>query len=115
MKDPQHIEIDGKRYVVVEEDRYRRLVDLSELPPLPTADRRGNYPAIEYARASIARSIILERKSLGLSQQQLARLAGVRQETISRLESGKHTATPRTVEKIDKALTKAAKRRKRTG
>jgi len=115
MNQPQTIEINGKRYVVVEEDRYQHLIDLSELPSLPDADKYGNYPAIEYARASIARSIILDRKALGLTQQELARLAGVRQETISRLESGKHTATPRTVDKIDKALRKASRGRKRTG
>jgi transcriptional regulator with XRE-family HTH domain len=39
-----------------------------------------------------------------LSQERLAELAGLRQETLSRLESGKHSPTVRTVEKIDVAL-----------
>jgi transcriptional regulator with XRE-family HTH domain len=34
-------------------------------------------------------------RQAGLSQQQLADLAHVRQETISRIESAKHTVTPR--------------------
>jgi transcriptional regulator with XRE-family HTH domain len=46
--------------------------------------------------------------ALGLTQQALAKLAGVRQETLSRLESGKHSPTVRTVEKIDRALKRFA-------
>jgi predicted transcriptional regulator len=73
------------------------------------ADAKGNRPALEYIRASIARDIIKERKALGLSQIHLAELAGLRQETLSRLESGKHSPTVRTVEKIDQALKRYAK------
>lgn len=99
----------GKRFVMVEESRLRRLEELakiaeSDLPPLPPADVQGNRPALEYIRASIARDIIQERRALGLSQERLAELAGLRQETLSRLESGKHSPTVRTVEKIDVAL-----------
>lgn len=112
----QTVERDGKRFVLVEAGELRRLerlaraaaADDSALPPLPAADERGNRPAVEYAQASIARSIIAERRELGLSQEELARLAGVRQETISRLESAKHAPTVRTVEKIDRALKRFA-------
>ena len=76
----------------------------SKLPPLPEADADGNYPAVEYVRASIARDIIRERKALGLTQEQLAKLSGARQETICRLETGLHSPTVRTVEKIERAL-----------
>jgi DNA-binding XRE family transcriptional regulator len=74
------------------------------LPALPTADAQGRVPAAEYARASIARELIDRRIRAGLSQQQLAERSGVRQETISRLETGKHAASARTIEKLDKAL-----------
>ena len=80
------------------------------MPPLPKPDANGHFPAIEYTRISLARSIIRERTALGLTQQQLAKLAGVREETLSRLESGKHSPTVRTVEKIERALQKAAKK-----
>ena len=103
----------GKRFVLVEESRLRRLEELarlaeSELPPLPPADANGNRPALEYIRASIARDIIKERRALSLSQERLAKLAGIRQETLSRLESGKHSPTVRTVEKIERALKRFA-------
>jgi DNA-binding XRE family transcriptional regulator len=112
----QTIERNGKRFVLVEAGELRRLerlargaaADDSALPPLPAADKNGNRPAVEYAQASIARSIVQERRQLGLTQMELARLAGVRQETICRLESGKHAPVVRTVEKIDRALKRYA-------
>jgi ribosome-binding protein aMBF1 (putative translation factor) len=105
--------IRGKRCVAIEETELRRLERLagreSPLPPLPPADAKGNRPALEYIQVSIARDIIRERRSLGLSQARLAELAGLRPETLSRLESGKHSPTVRTVEKIDGALRRHAK------
>lgn len=56
------------------------------------------------------------RRAAGLSQEELASLAGLRQETVCRIESGKHSPTVRTVAKIDKglqaALARTAKRAK---
>jgi DNA-binding XRE family transcriptional regulator len=105
------MEIEGRRYVVLEETEYERLcqatgqaLERDELPSFPKPDRRGRFPAVEYARVSLARDLIRDRRALGLSQQQLARLAKVRQETISRLETGKHSADPRTVDKLCDAL-----------
>ena len=113
------LEIDGKRYVVLEEADYERLcrengqaIESGDLPPFPKPDRRGRFPAVEYARVALARDLIRDRRALGLSQQQLARLAKVRQETISRLETGKHSADPRTIDKLYDALETAKRRRK---
>ncbi|MDO8628868.1 MAG: helix-turn-helix domain-containing protein [Phycisphaerales bacterium] len=77
----------------------------------PSTD--GYVQALEYVRASIARDIIRERKALRLTQAQLAKLAGVRQETICRLEKGLHSPTVRTVDKIDRALKRAAARNRK--
>jgi hypothetical protein len=62
--------LDGKRYVSLPHDEYERLTTLakaSELPPLPEPDAQGNYPAVEYARASLARKTIRDRVAAGLS------------------------------------------------
>jgi DNA-binding XRE family transcriptional regulator len=73
-------------------------------PALPPADADGCRPAKETIRAVLARQLIEGRKRAGLTQAELAQRAGVRLETISRLESGKHAPNVRTVDKIDAAL-----------
>ncbi len=67
----------------------------------------GTVPALDAIRASIARDIIAARQRAGMTQQELAERAGVRQETISRLESAKHTISDRTFGKIWTALEEA--------
>ena len=114
----QPIEVAGKRFVLLEESDYERLcreageavADDDDLPALPSPDANGRYPAVEYSRISLARNLIRDRKSVGLSQERLAELAGIRQETVSRLESGKNSATPGTIAKIDRVIVAARKR-----
>lgn len=111
MKKTNVVELDGREYVILERAEYERLTGLARvgaMPPLPEADENGNFPAVEYARASIARSIIRERTEAGLTQRELARLAGVRVETLCRIETGKHTASVATVTKLDRALKHAS-------
>ena len=95
----QRIEVGGERYVLLPEGEYDRLcskageaIPLSDddLPPLPEPDAQGNFPAVEFATMSLARDIIRDRRAAALTQQELAKLVGVRQETISRIETGKH-------------------------
>ena len=81
--------------------------DDPDLPALPPADENGHYPAIETARAIIARQVIRARKAVGWTQAELAGRAGVRQETISRIETGKHSPGLKTMAKIDRALKRA--------
>jgi ribosome-binding protein aMBF1 (putative translation factor) len=108
----QTILLEGKPYVVLPRDEYDRLTTLAkagELPPLPRPDAQGNYPAVEYARASLARKIIRDRVAVGLSQRELAIRAGVRVETLCRIETGKHTPSVPTIDKLDRALKQAAR------
>ena len=110
----QTILLDGRSYVILLREDYERLATLAKaaaLPPLPEADADGNYPAVEYARASLARDVIRERVAVGLSQRELAERAGVRVETLCRLETGKVTPSLTTVNKLDRELKQAAKRR----
>ncbi len=112
MKKPNLIQVDGRDYVLVPRDEYERLTKLAkvgEMPSLPKADSAGNYPAVEYLRASIARNIVSDRVKAGLSQRELARVAGVRVETLCRIETGKHTASTATIDKLDRALKRATK------
>ena len=85
----------------------RMAPEMHPTPKIPPADADGYYPAAETLQVIIARQISERRHKAGLSQAELAKQAGVRQETVSRLESGKHAPTVRTVEKIDHALSGA--------
>ncbi len=114
---PSKVRLDGREYVILPSDEYDRLAGLArvaEMPALPAADEEGNYPAVEYARASIARDLVRERVLARLTQRELARLAGVRVETLCRIETGKHTASTATLAKLDRALRGAEKKRPRS-
>jgi DNA-binding XRE family transcriptional regulator len=116
----QRLVIEGKRYILLREAEYESLcreagrfenVPDDDLPALPKPDRRGRVPAVEFSRVSLARDLICQRKAAGLSQQQLADAARVRQETISRIESGKHSVTIKTWDKVFKALETAQRKK----
>jgi ribosome-binding protein aMBF1 (putative translation factor) len=103
---PQYRTIGGRRMVILEETEYQRLREKADEwePLMPEPDARGNYPALEAMRVSIARSILRHRRRAGLTQVELARRAGIRPETLNRIEHAKHTPAVATVSKIEKAL-----------
>src|SRR6185436_7643759 len=75
-------------------------------PPLPKPNSDGTVNAVDYARASIAREIITRRQAAGMTQTELAKAAGVRVETLNRIENARHTADVATIAKLDAALPK---------
>jgi len=108
----QTIHLNGKAYVIIERAEYDRLATLAKtatLPEFPGPDSHGNFPAKEYLRVSLARDIIKDRVAAGWSQKELARRAGIRVETLCRIETGRHTPSVATITKIDNAMKKAAK------
>ena len=51
----QRLELEGKRFVVIDESEYERLcreageaADTGELPEFPKPDKHGRFPALEY-------------------------------------------------------------------
>lgn len=104
--------VDGKPYVLLPRDEYDRLTILAkaaDLPPLPEPNANGKYPAVEYARVSLARKIIRGRAAAGWTQRELAKRAGISFEHMCRIESGKHVPSVPTIDKIDRALKQANK------
>ena len=104
------IQLAGKQFVVIPQEEYERLVgqrtaraDL-DLPPLPKPLPNGNFDAIAFARASLARKLIMERRAAGLTQVELAGRAGIRPETLNRIEKLKLTPSVATVEKLDRVM-----------
>lgn len=97
-------------YVLLPKEEYQNLVARAngvQLPAYPAPDGQGDRPAVAFGLASIAREIITRRLSAGWTQEELAKRARIRPETISRLESGKHLPQRGTVTRIDAVLTKA--------
>ena len=103
---PAYRTIKGKRMVLLREADFEELVRLADLwePALPAADAAGNRPADGYAAVSLARDILRARRKLGLSQVELARRAGIRPETLNRIEQGRNKPSVPTIAKIDRAL-----------
>lgn len=106
----QTIMVEGKPYVLLPREEFDRLTTLAkaaDLPPLPKPNASGNYPAVDYARASLARKIIRRRAAAGLTQRELAKRAGISFEHLCRIESGKHIPSVPTIDKLDRALSQA--------
>ena len=107
----KHVTVKGKRMVMVDEAEFDRLLVKADEwePSLPEPNPvTGNYPAVEFACASLAIDIIRDRCRLGLTQADLARRAGIRLQTLIRIESGmRRPSAVRTIEKIDRALKEA--------
>lgn len=109
----QTVTLDGKTYAILDAEEYQRLRALAqsaaeeEFPPLPAADPSGHYPAVEYARASLALKIIRRRRAAGLTQAQLARRAGIRPETLNRIERARATPSVATALRITRAIEQA--------
>jgi DNA-binding XRE family transcriptional regulator len=105
----QTVVLGGERFVILSEAEYRRITGL------PPADAAGNRPAVAAMRAVLAGDIVRDRERVGWSQAELARRAGIRVETLNRIETGKHTPSVATIEKIDAALRAATKSIRRRG
>lgn len=107
---PQYIEVGGTQVVVLSRKDYERLARKADVwvPPLPEPNERGHYP-LEALDVVMADEIIRARRKLGLTQAELARQAGIRVETLNRIEQGRNSPTMRTMQKIDRALKREEK------
>ena len=109
--------IDGKRFVVVPEGEFERINALAREfcdaagPALPAADAKGNVPALPYARASLARKLIRDRRRAGLTQAELARRSGIPARTLARVEEGKLNPSHMVFNRIHRALEAAERAR----
>jgi len=107
--DARRVTVKGRRMVILDEATYEALLQKADLwePDLPQPNAKGNYPALEALAVLQARDILRARRKLGLSQAELARRAGIRPETLNRIEQGKNKPSVPTIAKIDRALKNA--------
>ncbi len=103
---PQYLTIAGKRVVVLEEADYDRLAEQADVwePTMPAPNADGNYPAFEAMAVSMALDILRTRRRLGLSQIELARLAGIRLSTLNAIEHAESKPNVKAIDKIDAAF-----------
>ena len=103
-----YVTINGKRMVAMAESDFNQLLRKADLwePEMPEPDEHGYYPLSVLAVIQ-ARDILRSRRKLGLSQADLARRAGIRPETLNRIEQGRNKPSVPTIVKIDRALKKA--------
>jgi DNA-binding XRE family transcriptional regulator len=92
--------------VMLEESEYERLRQKADEwePLMPEPLPSGNYPAARALAVIQARNILRARRQLGLSQAELARRAGIRPETLNRIEQGRNKPSVPTIAKLDRAL-----------
>jgi DNA-binding XRE family transcriptional regulator len=110
----KRVTVEGRRMVMLEEAEFVRLLQKADEwePPHPDLLPSGNYPAVEAIRAIQARSILRDRRRLGLSQAELARRAGIRQGTLAGIEQATRDSSVATITKIDRALKEIEKGKK---
>jgi len=87
----------GKTYVLVPLKKWETITRRPQAMP-------GGAYTLQDVRVSLANKVAARRKAAGLTQKQLADRAGVRVETISRLESALHMPSVRTFDKIERVL-----------
>ena len=97
--------LSGKPLTATQRAQYRRAGTRAKaIRPKIARDARGNVPARAAIDVSIARDLVTDRIRRGWTQTELARRSGIRLETISRIESGKHIPRQETLLKLDRAL-----------
>lgn len=107
------LQIKRQRFVIVPEAEYERLREVvSELAGsaasfLPKSTSRGRLPTEQQIRAGLAAELIGERRRIRLSQVELARRAGIRPESLCRIEKGLRTPDIATLNRIRRALKRA--------
>jgi len=102
------VELDGVQYVILRETAFRSLCRKAHVDgQVPSADEKTVSDGLDMDRASLARKLVRRRRVAGLSQAELARRAGIRPETLNRLERGRTTPDFATIRKLVLAMNAA--------
>ena len=103
------MELEGIRYAVIRENLLVRLCRRCGVEALEQGGqapgRIDDWPDVgQLDQEQLARHLIARRKNAGLSQAELARHAGIRIETLNRIERGRTTPDFATIRKLVVAI-----------
>jgi DNA-binding XRE family transcriptional regulator len=102
--DYRSVELDGVRYVIVRESIFDRLCERAKVEAAPAAATGPPEAATDLDGISLAEKLLRRRLAARLSQAELARRAGVRPETLNRIERGHTTPDFATIRKLVVAM-----------
>jgi DNA-binding XRE family transcriptional regulator len=106
--DCRHLELDGIRYVILRESVFEQLCEKAGISEPGSKEPAENLtPAFDIDRASLAEKLRRRRRAAGLTQAELARRAGVRTETLNRIERGHTEPDFTTIRKLVLAMNAA--------
>jgi len=97
--------LDGIWYVIIREDEFRELI----CPPRGR-NAEDDLDAVNMSNQRLADRLLQRRREAGLTQKDLAMRAGVRVETLNRIEKGHTTPDFKTVRKLVNAMNEYQKR-----
>jgi DNA-binding XRE family transcriptional regulator len=107
----QVLDLNGVRYAVVKEMTLRQLCKKAGAVLLDAeagqASPQAGLSALDIDDHILARRLVERRKRVGLTQAELARRAGIRVETLNRVERARTTPDFATVRKLVLAMKKA--------
>ncbi len=101
----RRVELDGVCYVILRETEFQMLCRKVRVgPQAHPAGAEPLTPGLDLDRASLAEKLVRRRRVAGLSQAELARRAGIRPETLNRIERGRTTPDFATIRKLVVAI-----------
>ncbi len=109
--DCRRLELDGIRYVILRESAFDHLCQRAGVSLGKAPGDDSPEGGLDLDRASLAEKLLRRRQRAGLSQAELACCAGVRPETLNRIERGRTTPDFATVRKLVVAMDAAERQR----
>ncbi len=95
----QRVRLDGNWYVIIKEEEFQALTRVR--------NRKGKIDTLDAINISdqrLADRLLQRRQDAELTQKDLANLAGVRVETLNRIEKGRTTPDFKTIRKLVNAI-----------
>lgn len=106
--DCKRVELDGVSYVILRASVFEALCCKAGLEAACVGSAQDALsPGLDLDRASLAEKLVRRRRTAGLSQAELARRAGIRPETLNRIERGRTDPDFATVRKLVIAMNDA--------